>query len=91
VNVCSNVPDDFCPELKVEPSSDVTVWVWPLESQPHVTVPPAATEKFTGLNRSFCTSMSLDGGGGLLDVPPELLPHPDASSTDAAQSVGISH
>jgi hypothetical protein len=92
-NVCWNVPDDLISESMVGSASKVTLCSWPFESQAQVTVPPAATENVAGLNRSFCTSMS-PAGGGLLDVPPspELsLPQPDASSTDAAQSAGISH
>jgi hypothetical protein len=87
--VCWNVPDDFWSELKLEPSSDVTVWVCPSESQPQVTVLPAVTENVVGLNRSFCTRIS-PAGGGLLDVPPESLPHANVKNADAALSAGIS-
>ena len=83
------MPDDFWFESKLEPSSDVTVWVRPSESQAQVTVVPAVTDSVAGLKRSFCTRTS-PAGGGLLDVPPESLPHPNANSADATQSAGIS-
>jgi hypothetical protein len=70
----------------------VTLCGSPFESQAQVTDDPVATVKDEGLNRSFCT-MTSPLGGGLLppsDGPVELLPHPDANSTDAAHNAGIS-